>query len=84
MKNKTNLLTYCLKFKKNTEDKDWKMLKAKNGWLFLSSKCAECGGKKSKFMKEQETEVLLSNLGIKTPLGEILLLGDLFFQLPGI
>ena len=46
--------------------------------FILSSKCAVCGSKKSKFMKEQETEVLLSNLGIRTPLSKIPLLNVLF------
>ena len=45
--------------------------KTKNGRLMLSSKCAVCGSKKSRFMKEQEAKGLLSNLGIKTPLSEI-------------
>ena len=31
----------------------------------MQSKCAECGVKKSKFVKEQEAKGLLSNLGIK-------------------
>ena len=37
----------------------------------LSSKCAVCGNKKSRFIKEQEAKGLLSNLGIKTPLRKI-------------
>ena len=45
----------------------------------LSSNCAICGNKKSRFMKEQEAEGLLSNLGIRTPLSKIPLLGDLLF-----
>ena len=45
----------------------------------LSSQYAVCGSKKSKFMKEQEAKGLLSNLGIKTPLSKIPLLGDLLF-----
>ena len=44
----------------------------------MLSKCAECGIKKSRFVKEQEAKGLLSNLGIKTPLGKILLLNILF------
>ena len=32
----------------------------------MLSKCAECGIKKSRFVKEQEAKGLLSNLGIKT------------------
>ena len=73
------MLTYCLVCKKNTKHIDVKMMKAKNGRFVLSSKCALCGSKKSKFMKEQEAEELLSNLGITTPFGKITLLGDLLF-----
>ena len=73
------MLTYCLKCRKNTNNKNAKMVKTKNGRLALSSKCAVCGSKKSRFMKEQEAEGLLSNLGIKTPLNKIPLLVDLLF-----
>ena len=34
------------------------IIKTKNGILNLSSKCAVCGSKKSRFMKEQEAEGL--------------------------
>ena len=34
----------------------------------MQSKCAECGIKKSRFVKEQEIKGLLNKLGIKTPL----------------
>ena len=44
----------------------------------MQSKCAGCGIKKSRFVKEQEAEGLLSNLGIKTPLSKISLLNVLF------
>ena len=54
------------------------MIKTKNGRLALSSKCAVCGSKKSRFMKEQVAERLLSNLEIKS-LSKIALLGDLSF-----
>ena len=53
------------------------MIKTKNSRVTLSSKRAICGSKKSRFMKEQEAEGLMSNLGIKTPLSKIPLLGDL-------
>ena len=43
------------------------------------SKCAICGNKKSKLVKEQEAKGLLSNLGIRTPLSKIPLLGDVLF-----
>ena len=72
------MLTYCLKCKKNTNNIYAKMLKTRNGRLMLSSKCSVCGSRKSRFMKEQEVEGLLSNLGIKTPLSKIPLLNFLF------
>ena len=75
---KTNMFTYCLKCKRNTKNKDAKMVKSKNDILSLSSKCALCGSKKSRFMKEQEAKGLLSNLGIKTPLSKIPLVNVLF------
>ena len=43
------------------------------------SKCAICDSKKSKFVKEQEASGLLSNLGIKSPLNKVPLLGPLLF-----
>ena len=48
------MLTYCLKCKKNTKSIASKMLEAKYGRLMLSSKCAICDSKKSRFMKEQQ------------------------------
>ena len=72
------MLTYRLKCRKNTKNKDAKMVKTKNGRLALSSKCAVCSSKKSKFMKEEEAEGLLSNSGIKTTLSKIPLLNALF------
>ena len=46
----------------------------------MQLKCPVCGIKKSRFMQEQEAKDLLSNLGIKTPLSEILLLNILFWM----
>ena len=42
-------------------------------------KCAVCNSRKCKFMKKQEARVLLSKLGIKTPLNKIPLLDDILF-----
>ena len=72
------MLTFCLKCKRNTKNIDVKMIKTKNGRLNLLSKCGVCGSKKSRFMKEQEAEGLLSNLGIKRPLSRIPVLNILF------
>ena len=41
------MLTYCLKYKRNTRNIDVDMIKTKNGRLNLASKCAVCGSKKS-------------------------------------
>ena len=45
----------------------------------LLSKCAICGNKKPRFMKGQEAKGILSSVGLKTPLNNIPLLGDLLF-----
>ena len=70
--------TYCVKYKKNTDNLNSKIIKTKNGRLIMQSKCTECGFKKLRFAKEQDAEGLLSNLGIKTPLSKIPLLNVLF------
>ena len=70
--------TYCVKCRKNTENLNPKMFKTKNSRLIMQSKCPACGIKKPRFVKEQEAKGLLSNLGIKTPLGQIQLLNALF------
>ena len=68
------MLTYCLKCKKNKKNKDANLMETKYGRFMLSSKLTVCASKKSKFMKEQEAEGLLSNLGIRAPLSKIPLL----------
>ena len=73
------MLSYCLKRKKNTEIINPKVAKTTNGKMMILSKCAMCSSKKSKFIKEQQAKGLLSNLGIRTPLNKIPLLGDILF-----
>ena len=73
------MLSYCLKCKRNTESINPKVLKTTNGKAIILSKCAICGSKKSKFIKEQEAKGLLSNLGLRTPLNKIPVLGDILF-----
>ena len=63
--------TYCVKYRKETENLNSKIFKTKNGRFIMQSKCAEFGIKKSRFVKKQEARRLLSNLGIKTPLSKI-------------
>ena len=69
--------TYCVKCRKSTENTDPKMVTTKNNRLVMPSKCSVCRIKKLRFAKEQEAKVLLSNLGIKTPLSKIPLLNVL-------
>ena len=57
----------CLKCGKDTENTNPKVSKTSNNRIMVLSKCAICGSKKSKFIKNQEAKGLLSNLGIKTP-----------------
>ena len=45
----------------------------------ILSKCAICGSKKSRFVKNQEAKGLLSNLIGRTPLSKVPILGDIFF-----
>ena len=45
----------------------------------ILSKCAKCGSKKSRFIKNQEAKRLLSNLGLRTPLSKVPMLGDILF-----
>ena len=73
------MLSYCLKCKKkkkNTESINPKVSKTTNG---KTMKWAICGSKKSKFIKEQQAKGLLSNLGLRTLLNKIPVLGDILF-----
>ena len=69
--------SYCLKCKKNTKNIDPKIASRSNGRPMILSKCAICGSKKSRFIKNQEAKGLLINLGIKTPLSKVPILGNI-------
>ena len=71
--------TYCVKCRKNTENLNSKIFKTKNGRLIMQSKCADCGIKKSRFVKEQEAKGLLSSLGLKTRILNIIIVWWYFF-----
>ena len=71
--------TYCLKREKDPENLDTKIFKTKNNRIIMQSKCNDCGNKKSRFIKEQEAEDLLNNLGIRTPFSKSPNLGDILF-----
>ena len=63
--------SYCLKCRKDTENLNPNVSGTSNVKAMILSKCAICGNKKSTFIKNQEAKGLLSNLGIKTPLGKV-------------
>ena len=71
--------SYCLKCKKNTKTINPESLSCSNGRTIKLSECAIRGSKKSRFIKNQEAKGLLSNLGIKTPLSKVSILGDISF-----
>ena len=70
--------TYWVKYKKDTENIDPKIVRTKNKRLVMQSKCSICGTNKSTFIKDQEAKGLLSNLAVKTFLSKIPLLNVLF------
>ena len=45
----------------------------------ILSKCAICGSRKSRFIKNQEAKGLLSGLGVRTPLNKVPMLGEILF-----
>ena len=71
--------SYCLKCRENTDNINPRVLKTSNGRTILLSKCLICGSKKSRFSKNQEAKGLLSNLGVRTPLNKLPILGDILF-----
>ena len=62
--------SYCLKCRKNTGNKNPRVLNTSNARTMILPNCATCNSKKSKFIKNQEAKRLLSNLGVRTPLSK--------------
>ena len=71
--------SYCWKCRKDTENINPRVSNTNNARTIILSKCAICGRKKSIFIKNQEEKGILSNLGIRTPLSKVPLLGDILF-----
>ena len=69
----------CLKCGKDTESINPIVSNTNNGRKTILAKCAICGSKKSRFIKDQEAKGLLSNLGVKTPLSKVPILGGILF-----
>ena len=72
--------SYCSKCRKDTENINQKVSSSSKGKAMILSKCAICGGKKSRFIKNQEAKGLLSNLGLRTPLSKVPVSGDIFLK----
>ena len=71
--------SYCLKCRKDTEIINPRVSNSSNSRKTILSKCATCGSRKSRFIKNQEAKGLLSNLGARTPLSKVPILGDILF-----
>ena len=52
--------SYCLKCKKDTENINPGVSNTSNGKTMLLSKCAKCGSKRSRFIKNQEEKGVLT------------------------
>ena len=70
--------TYCLACRKYTKNNNPKLARNKQNRLMIQSNCANCGSKKSRFIKDLQAMGILSNLGNKTPLSKVPLLNILF------
>ena len=53
--------SYCLKYRKNTENLNPRVSNTSNGRTMVLPKCSVCNSKKSRFIKSQEAKGLLSN-----------------------
>ena len=76
---KYKMKSYCLKCRKDTENINLKVSKTSNGRTMLLSNYPIRNSKKSRFIKNQEAKEPLSNLGIRTPLSKVPLLGNILF-----
>ena len=75
----TYMESYYLKCRKNTKNINPKVSKTSTGRTLVLSNFAICSSKKSRYVKNQEAKRLLSNLGIKTLLSKVPILGDISF-----
>ena len=70
---------YCLKCRKDTENINLRVSNTSNGRTMILSKCTICSRKRSRFIRNQEAKGLLSNLGVRTPLSKVPILGNILF-----
>ena len=69
--------SYCLKCRNDTENINPRVSNTSNGRTKILSKCAILSSKISRFIKDQKAKGLLSNLGVRTPLTKVTILGDI-------
>ena len=48
--------SYCLKYRKNTENINPRVSRTNNGKTMILSKCAICGSKKSRFFENSKSK----------------------------
>ena len=65
--------------RKDTENINPTVWNISNGKTMILSKYATYGSKKSRLINNKEAKGLLINLGIKTPLSKVPLIGDILF-----
>ena len=70
--------TYCVSCKRNTGNKDARVIKTKTGRLQMKSHCSVCGKRKSQFVSSQKASGILLSLGITKPVSKIPGLNILF------
>ena len=70
--------TYCLVCRDYTKSINPKIVINRQNRYIIQSNCTTCGSIKTRFIKEQKALGILSNLGIKTPSSQVLLLNILF------
>ena len=68
--------SYCLKCRKDTENKSSKVSNPSSDRTMILSKYALCGSKKSRSNQYQEARGLLSTLDVRTPLSKVPILGE--------
>ena len=73
--------SYFLKCRKDTENISPRVSRTSNNRTVILLKCANCGSKKSRFIKNREAKGLSSSFGIRTPLSKVPILGDICFNI---
>ena len=76
---KYKMKSYCLKCGKDTENINPRVSNTSNGRTMMLSKCSVWGSSKLKFIKNQDAKGLWSNLGVRTPLSKVPILGNILF-----